>query len=106
MRLLFDSDDDAAVGDEVEGTVVVDFADEMDGVALSVCGNTKGCDRLVRLVNRYFRSANLRLLPPKEGEGVTIWIKGFRSVETNGEDIAFFDTRRNGDGNRIIGHGY
>ena len=70
MRLLFDSDDDAAVGDEVEGTVVVDFADEMDGVALGVCGNTKGCYRLVRLVNRYFRSANLRLLPPKEGEGV------------------------------------
>lgn len=56
----------------MEGTVVVDFADEVDSVAIRICGNAKGGDGLVRLVYRHLRSANLRLLPPKEAEGVAI----------------------------------
>jgi len=68
----------------VEGTVVVDFADEVDGVALCVCGNADGCYRLVGLVDCYLCFANLRLLPPKEAEGVAIRVEGFRGVEADG----------------------
>lgn len=56
----------------MEGTVVVDLADEVDGVVLRVGGNANDGYRLARLVYRHLRSANLRLLPPKEAEGVAI----------------------------------
>ena len=101
--LPFDSDNDAAVGDEAEGTVVVDFADEVDGIVLRVGGNADGDYRLVRLVERQLRRTNLRLLPPKEADGVTVRVEGFRGVESNGKEIAFLDTRRDGDGHRVIG---
>ena len=56
----------------MEGTIVVDLADEVDGVAFRDGGNVDGGYRLVRLVNRHLRCAYLRLLPPKEAEGLTI----------------------------------
>ena len=101
--LPFDSDNYAAVGDEAEGTVVVDFADEVDGIVLRVGGNADGGYCLIGLVNRDFRCTNLRLLPPKEADGVTVRVEGFRGVESNGKEIAFLDTRRDGDGHRVIG---
>ena len=100
---LFDGDDDAAVGDEVKGTVVVDFADEVDDVAFRVGGNANGGYRLVRLVNRHFRPAYLRLLPPKEGEAVAIRVEGFRGVQTEGDHCPFLDLLWDNDGDRVVG---
>lgn len=42
MALPFDVDNDTTVGDEMEGTVVVDFADEMDGVGSGIGGDSDG----------------------------------------------------------------
>ncbi len=65
----------------MEGTVVVDFADDVDGISrgtfigdvlAGICGDMyRGC-RLVRLVDGHFRLAYLRLLPPAEGEAVAV----------------------------------
>lgn len=42
MALPFDVDNDTTIGDEMEGTVVVDFADEMDGVTGDIGGDSDG----------------------------------------------------------------
>ena len=56
----------------MEGTVVVDFANDVNGIASSI-GRDMYCGyRLVRLVDSHFRCAYLWLLPPKEGETVAV----------------------------------
>ena len=74
FELPIDSNHDAAVGDEVERTAVVNFADEVDGVTLRVGGNADGGYRLVSGLDSDAGMAYLRLLPPKEGEGVAVGV--------------------------------
>ena len=82
--MLFDVDDDAAIGYEMERTVVMDFADEMDGVVSGICRDADGGDGLVCGFDGDGSLADFGLLPPEEGEGVTIRVNRVSGRETDG----------------------
>ena len=77
---------DSAVGDKVEWTVVVDFADEVKGLASGVGRDADRGDWGGGIVDGELRRSNLLLLPPTEGEGVAIGVGRGGGVQT--EDIA------------------
>ena len=58
----------------MERAVVVDFTDEVEGLACSISRNEDCGDRGVRIVDDYFYCSYLRLLPPVEGEVVAIGV--------------------------------
>ena len=64
----------AAVGNQMEGTTVVDFTDDVDLVIASIVRNVYRCDGLVWCVDSSFCRAYLGLLPPQESKRITIWI--------------------------------
>ena len=68
--VLGNAEDDAAVGNEVEGTVVVDFADEVVALAAGAWGDGDG-DRGGFCLREGEKSFSyLRLLPPEKIIGV------------------------------------
>ena len=103
---LLNADDDAAIGGQTERAVVVNLTDEVQFTFVCIGRNLNDGFGLIRLSDDDLGGADLRLLPPKETEPITIRVKGFRGVHTNGEDIILSDTRRDGYGNRVIGYGY
>ena len=85
-------DDDATIGDEVVGAVVVDFADDVDGVASrSIGGDGDGGGGLVGMIDKDFGGAYLGLLPPKEGEVVGIGVGRTGCIEAYGAACLGFE---------------
>jgi hypothetical protein len=64
--ILFDGDNDATIGHEMERTIVVNLTYEMDGVTSGFSRNADGGDGLVCGLDSDASVTNLRLLPPNE----------------------------------------
>ena len=97
----------------MEWAVVVNLTDEVQLTFVCISRTLNVVFGLIRLSDDDLGGADLRLLPPKETEPITIRIKGLRGIYTNGEDIGrlvltivFSDTMWDSDGNRVIGYGY
>lgn len=64
--------DHAAVGHQVEGTTVVNLADDVNGGVVCIGRNVYRGNGLVWVVDSRFCRAYLSLLPPLKGKRVTI----------------------------------
>ena len=59
----------------MEGAVVVNFANKVDGVGRGIGRNVDDGNRLVSMVDNNFRRTYFRLLPPSEREAVAVSVR-------------------------------
>ena len=65
----------------MEWAIVVNLADEVEGLACSIDRKADGDGCILGIVNGHLCCSNLRLLPPMESKGVAIWIQGTTGVK-------------------------
>ncbi len=65
----------------MESPFVTSFTDEVERLASSIGGDVDGNNRFFRIVDDQLCRSYLRLLPPMEVDGVTIWVGRARGIQ-------------------------
>ena len=66
----------------MESPFVTNFTDEVERLACSIGGDVDGDGSFFRIVDDQLCRSYLRLLPPMDVDGVTIWVGRARGIQT------------------------